>query len=142
MTSDRFWVKAASRLVSATSITIAANVGVIIGIVFLAIEIRGNTIATEAASLQIAAELDQSFLLQIGSDEKVARLWQTYVNTPNVLTDEQRARAELLFAALVRRLESILLQYELGALSEDGWKARQRLFEGIANTPGYAVYRE
>ena len=38
----------------------------IIGIIFLGIEIRGNTIATEAANLQIATELDQSFLLEIG----------------------------------------------------------------------------
>ena len=114
----------------------------IIGIIFLGIEIRGNTIATEAANLQIATELDQSFLLEIGSDTEVSRVWDTYLTAPDSLTAAERAQGTFLFAALVRRLENVLLQYELGALSEDGWQSRQALFEGMANMPGYAVFRE
>jgi len=124
------------------SIAIVANIGVIIGIVFLGIEIRGNTIATEATSLQLAAELDQSFLIAVGSDVEVTRVWTTYVGAPDTLTDAERAQGTILFAALIRRLENMLLQHRSGALSEDGWQSRQSLFRGIASTPGYAVYRE
>ena len=126
----------------AQSITIAANIGVIIGIVFLGVEIHGNTIATEAASLQIAAELDQSFLIEVGSDIETSRVWTTYVSAPSTLTDAERGQGTLLFGALVRRLENVRLQYESGALSEDGWQSRQALFVGIAGTPGYAEFRK
>lgn len=126
----------------AGSISIAANIGVIVGIVFLAVEIRNNTIAIEAASIQISAELDQSFLIEIGSDKEASRIWSTYYSAPSTLTDAERLQGSLLFAALIRRLENTLLQYELGALSEDGWKSRQPLFEGVANSPGYAAFRE
>ena len=114
----------------------------IIGIAFLGLEIRGNTIATEAANLQIATELDQSFLMVIGSDSEVSRVWATYLFAPETLSAAEQEQGIFLFAALVRRLENVLLQYELGALSEDGWRSRQALFEGMANTPGYAVFRE
>ena len=124
------------------SIAIAANIGVIIGIAFLGVEIRGSTVATQAASLHTASELDQSFLIEIGSDAELSRIWTAYVGEPEALTDDEKTQATFLFAALMRRLENILLQYELGALSEDGWQSRRGLFAGIANTPGFAVFRQ
>lgn len=126
----------------AQSITVAANVGVIIGIVFLAIEIRSNTIATEAASIQLSTDLDQSFLMEVGSDKETARVWTTYIGAPVSLSDAERAQGTLLFAAVIRRLENTMLLYELGAISEDGWNSRRPLFVGVANSPGFATYRE
>lgn len=124
------------------SVAIAANICVIIGILFLGIEIRGNTVATQATNIQIASEMDQSFLIELGSDSELSRIWTTFLRDPSILTDAERTQAAYLFAALVRRLENILLQYDLGALSEDGWKSRQALFTGIASAPGYTVFRK
>jgi len=123
-------------------VTVAANIGVIVGIIFLGVEIRGNTMATQAANIQFAAEMDQSSLISIGSNSEVSRIWSAYLSAPETLTDAERIQGNYIFAALVRRLENVLLQYELGTLSEEGWQSRQALFEGMASTPGYAVYRK
>ena len=59
------------------SIGILANIGVIAGIVFLGIEIRDSTRATQAASIQSASELDHEFLMRVGEDPDLAKLWST-----------------------------------------------------------------
>ncbi len=44
--------------------------------------------------------------------------------------------------SLIRRLENMYLQKNLGPLSEEGWKSRQALFTGIARSPGYSAFLE
>jgi large-conductance mechanosensitive channel len=51
-----------------------ANIGVIAGILFLAIEIRASTRATQASSIQTATALDQEHLLLVGADPDLAKL--------------------------------------------------------------------
>ena len=59
-------------------LALAANIGVIAGIIFLAFEIRVNTRSTQAASIQAASALDQEHLLLIGSNLELAKLWEAY----------------------------------------------------------------
>jgi hypothetical protein len=120
---------------------------VVAGIVFLAVEIQQNTemlqsqvIETQAVSIQAATTLDQDFLLVIGSDPVTAKMWSTYLRSPDTLAEDQLIQGSYLMASLLRRLESIYLQKRLGSLSEEGWMSRQPLFIGIARSPGYATY--
>ena len=122
--------------------TILANVGVIAGIAFLAVEIRDGTRATQAASIQTASALDQEFLLHIAGDPETARIWLSYLESPQALSDEEKLQGGFLFAALIRRLENIYLQNQLGAMSEEGWQSRQDLFIGMATSPGYLAFLE
>ena len=55
------------------AISILANVGVIVGIGFLALEIRQNTNAVETAALQGMLDVSANFLLEIGTDREHAQ---------------------------------------------------------------------
>ena len=130
------------------TIGILANVGVIAGIVFLAVELRQNNellatqiTATQAASAVTVSALDQEFLLTIGGDPVTAKLWATYLDTPEVLPEDQWLQGGFLMATVVRRLENLYLQRQLGSLSEEGWESRQQLFS-IVRSPGFAAYLE
>ena len=122
------------------AIGIVANLGVIAGIIFLAVEIRGATRATQAESGQTASALDQEFLLHVASDAETSQLWITYLRMPETLSTEEKIQGGFLFAAIIRRLENVYLQYQLGALSEESWQSRQALFVGMATSPGYTTF--
>jgi len=128
-------------------LTLGANIGVVIGIIFLALELQQNNELlqsqaqeTQALSIQAATTLDQDFLLLIGSDPALAQTWNTYLRAPDTLSKDQWLQGSYLMAALLRRLESVYIQKRLGSLSEEGWRSRQALFIGIARSPGYSAY--
>ena len=130
-------------------LTLGANIGVLIGIIFLAFELQQNNELlqsqaqeTQALSIQAATTLDQDFLLLIGSDPALAQTWNTYLRAPDTLPKDQWLQGSYLMAALLRRLESVYIQKRLGSLSEEGWRSRQPLFIGIARSPGYSAYLE
>jgi len=101
------------------TINTLANLGVIAGIIFLAIEIRASTRATQAASIQAASALDQEHLLMLGSDRELTKLWETYSYFPDTLPEDERVQGHYLLAALIRRLENVYLLNNMGALSEE-----------------------
>ena len=127
-------ISAVGEIVSATT--------VVVTLIYLAIQIRHSTKATQAVSIQTASALDQDFLLAVGADPTTAHTWTKYLTAPQTLTDDERLQGAFLLGAVMRRLENIYLQKQLGSLSEEGWVSRQSLFVGIARSPGYLVYLE
>ena len=130
-------------------LTLLTNVAVVAGIVFLAIELQQNNELMQsqvkemqAVSIQAATTSDQDFLLVIGADPVTAKMWSTYLRTPETLTEDQLIQGSYLMGSLLRRLESIYLQKRLGSLPEEGWVSRQPLFNGIAHSRGYEFYLE
>lgn len=122
------------------TINTLANIGVIAGIVFLAIEIRESTRATQAASIQAASALDQEQLLLMGADGDLARLWEGYLMAPESLSEDQRRQGRYLLAATIRRLENIYLLDQMGALSAGSWESRQGLLINIAGSRGFSEF--
>lgn len=119
---------------------IVGAIAVVVTLIYLAVQIRRGTSATQAASVQAAAALDHEFLMAVGSDPVTARLWATYLSAPQTLPVDQAMQGHLLMASLLRRLENIRIQMQLGTLSQDGWLSRQSMFNVIANSPGYSAF--
>ncbi len=113
---------------------------VVMTLIYLAVQVRQSTNATQAISIQTASSLDQEFLLALGTDQETAALWASYLAAPEALTEEQRLQSSYLTASFVRRLENVYIQHRLGALSADGWESRRSMFNGIARSAGYADY--
>ena len=119
---------------------IVGAIAVVVTLIYLAAQIRRGTSATQAASVQAAAALDHEFLMAIGSDPVTAKLWATYLSAPQTLPVDQAMQGHLLMASLLRRLENIRIQMQLGTLSQDGWLSRQSMFNVIANSQGYSAF--
>ncbi len=115
-------------------------IAVVATLIYLAVQIRRGTSATQAASVQAAAALDHEFLMTVGSDPITAQLWATYLSAPQTLPVDQAIQGHLLMASLLRRLENVRIQMQLGTLSEDGWQSRQSMFNVIASSPGYSAF--
>jgi len=119
---------------------IVSAAAVVITLIYLAVQVRQGTKATQAVSIQTASAQDQDFLLTVGADPLTARMWTKYLTDPDSLSDDEKMQGALLLGAVMRRLENIYLQKCLGSISEEGWQSRQSLFLGIAQSPGYSVY--
>ncbi len=131
------------------TVSILANLGVVVGIVFLGMEVRQNNellatqvTATQAVSIQTASALDQEFLLAVAADPVTVQMWATYLTAPETLPPEQRLQGAYLITSVVRRLENVDLQRRLGSLSKEGWESRQALFIGIARSRGFSDFLE
>ena len=121
---------------------IVGAIAVVATLIYLAVQIRRGTKATQAASVQAAAALDHEFLLALGSDSAIAKVWATYLSAPETLAHDQELQARYLMLSLLRRLENIRIQNQLGTLSQEGWQSRQSLFDVVARSRGYASLME
>jgi hypothetical protein len=119
---------------------IVGATAVVVTLIYLAVQVRRGTSATQAASIQAAAALDHEFLMTLGLDPVTAKLWASYLAAPGSLPDDQKMQGHLLMASLLRRLENIRIQNQLGTLSHEGWQSRQAMFVVIARSPGYAIF--
>ena len=115
---------------------------VVVTLIYLAVQIREGTRATQGVSLQTAAALDQEFLLIMGANPVTASMWPKYLTAPETLPEEQRHQGAFLMTSIARRLENIYLQRSLGTLSSEGWASRQSLFAGVARSAGYTAFLE
>lgn len=97
---------------------VAANIGVLAGIIFLTIEVSQNTIATKSeASLAIKVALADSIAEPTTNSRLLDTVYKTY-------RDEELSPKEYLLASffnhsILTKMEAALQQYELGVLDEN-----------------------
>ena len=126
---------------------IVGAAAVVVTLIYVAVQLRHTTEATQAArratqaaSFQAASALDQDFLLTVGKDPATAQLWVAYLTAPETLSADQELQANLLFVSFLRRLENLYFQNRLGTLSDEGWQSRKGMFTAIARSRGYSFF--
>jgi len=78
------------------------SVAIVVTLIILVVEVRGNTAAIQAQTIQTAAALDQEFLVTVGADPVTAQTWATYLSAPDTLSEAQNLQGAFLFASVVR----------------------------------------
>lgn len=118
---------------------IIGALAVVVTLIYLAGQVRQATRATQAANFQAASALEQEFLLVLGQDAATARTWTTYMFAdPVTLPEDERMQAAFLMGSLLRRLENVYHQHELGTITDDAWSARQGMFVAVAQSRAFA----
>lgn len=108
------------------TITIAANAGVIVGIVFLALEIRQNTSAVQASTLQSFTDSSQVYLMDLAADPDLLRVLVEGGNDPSQLDEIEQVQAALVVRRIWGRARSAYLQWQRGSLSDVDWEIFER----------------
>jgi hypothetical protein len=122
---------------------VIGSIGVIISLVFVGLQIRKNTIASESATYQASVGYDIQMLMALSSDPEQAKIFNSYtwVAEATNLSDDDIVRAEYQMTALLRHLENLYLQHKLGMLSDEIWRTRQALLDAIVMSPGYERFQ-
>lgn len=139
------------------AVELAGLIGVIASLAFVGLEIRQNTRAVRAATIQAVSDQAMDLTLSLANDEHFPRLVTLMVEDGVVRADLSREDARRLIFVVVagmRRMENVYLQVEAGILDEGAlgrttvgfyrnpfvrelWAATREDYD-----PGFAVYWE
>lgn len=116
-------------------ISVLANIGVIAGILFLAFEIRQNTVISRGAAVQSIAEQVNDWQIEMASNENWIRI-QTFLNgggTYSELSAEDQVRYLYVVTPTIRIMENRYRQVRLGIIDA----SELEVGGGKANTHWY-----
>ncbi len=116
---------------------ITASAGVIIGIVFLIIEISQNTTATEnEAVFALQSAISESVLIAATNDELFNVMSKIYENRE--LDHQEAFRAAIYFSSTMALFEYAHSQYEAGLISEELLKSYEDDILLFTNSTGFS----
>ena len=103
----------------------AGAVAVLLGLIFVGLELRQNTAAVRAQTRQQLTDASSEFLLALATTD-LGELWGRFMEG-DALTDREMNRVGPALVAAVRNLENVYLQYREGVIDESallsyGWK--------------------
>ncbi len=117
-------------------LALLANIGVLLGIVFLAIEIRNSS---DAVTAQIRDSIADGFIvlnMAIINDPQVGANWVIGLNKPDRLSDTEAIRFSMHMRALFNQFIRVHALYRTGLLEESEWALYAREAATIMSSPG------
>jgi len=97
--------------------------GVVLGLVFVGVEIRANTAAIQGATLQGISDQSMNLQMQFATDEHLVRLMPQIIGDsilPSDLSEEDQYRALVAYLSIVRVAENRFQQAGLGTVPYEG----------------------
>ena len=104
------------------SITILANIGVIVGIAFLAIEINGNTAAVRAQELAVTESITRERQMLLATNPSLRSLLIKSLYSPSELTTDDLLGITAYLMARVETLRQSRRSFVAGTISEEDWE--------------------
>jgi hypothetical protein len=103
-----------------TLVDLVGTAGVVLGLVFVGLELRNNTEAVKAATFQNLTDISNTYIMQIAADPELARIQgAARAGGLRALTPADSTRYEQLQRAFWVRMQNVFSQYARGTLSED-----------------------
>ena len=94
---------------------------VLIGLIFVGIEIRQNTAAVQAATMQGLTDASQEFMLLLGSDAELAEIEQKGRYAPDQLNEIESLQYFFFMRARWMRYQNAFFQYQRGTIGDEDW---------------------
>ena len=121
---------------------VLTNLGVLIGIVFLAIEIRHASDTAQAQMADAAVAGHNELNLAVISDPQVARVLVVGLYEPDNLSDAEAVQFAAWIRARVNQELRLRRMHQLGFLSAEDRLDELKQVAGFLSTPGGALFLE
>jgi len=119
---------------------IIGALAIIISLIFVGAQIKGNTKATRAATANdIHSEISEWYL-QVGNSAQSSTLMLKYVTNPDSLTMEEKYQGTLFIHSLVLKLQNSFYLSKQGMLDEHISNSVVSALKVTKNTPGFEFY--
>ena len=123
-------------------LTVGANVGVLVGLIFVGLEVRNSTDAVSAQTADSVADGYNTVNLAAIADPAMARLLHVGIEHPERLTDLEAYRFSLLIRSYFNQYHRVHRLYQLGLVSEEEWAEYAVEIGGFMSTPGVTLFVE
>lgn len=117
------------------TITVLANVGVIVGIIFLVLELQQNNQQLELQSYQAWVDANMQINAQMSDPERSKILALGYVD-PKDLSQETFIAFAMINTSVMQMAQSTNFLYESGSLSPALWESEMNRAAAILSLPG------
>ena len=107
-------------------VELAGAAAVLFGLIFIGLELRQNTAAVEAATLQSLTDASVDYVTTLASDPELTRIWLTGARAPESLNEIEAGQLHFLIRGQWLRFQNSFLQWKRGTLSDEDWT----LYEG------------
>ncbi len=94
---------------------------VLIGLIFVGIEIRQNTAAIQAATMQGLTDASQEYMLLLASDSELAEIVRKGRNAPDQLNEKESLQFFYFMRAKWMRYQNAFFQYQRGTIGDEDW---------------------
>lgn len=101
---------------------LAGATAVLLGLVFVGLELRQNTAAIQAATMQSMVDSSEAYLLLMASDPELNEIWRKGTNDLNSLSEDESSRLFFLIRAQWLRFQNAFQQWQRGTLSDGDWE--------------------
>ena len=125
-----------------TWLTLGANIGVIVTLLFLAFEINQSTKATEAAASNSVVDGFNSLNMSVISDPQVARTFIVGLHEPEALSDVEAVQFAMWMRSFVNQHIRLQRLAKLRLYSEAARLPDLQQLAGMLSTPGGRLYLE
>lgn len=98
------------------------GLAVLIGLIFVGFELKQNTEAVQASTLQNLTDESQEYLLLLAEDEDLNRIFrQAVTEGADSLNESDASRLVFLYRAQWIRMQNAFLQWQRGTLDDEDW---------------------
>jgi len=98
---------------------------VLLGLVFVGLELRQNTYAVEAATFQSLTDASNDFIMTIASDAELNRIYASGLADVNSLTSDEYQRFFMTARSFWVRMQNVYSQWQRGTLNDGDWRLYQ-----------------
>ena len=115
-------------------------IGVIVSLVYLAIQVRSNTAAIRAGTTQDVTNRASEISQSISLDPSATEILYVGLRDPDALSDEQQRRFGGMLLAIFRAYENVEYQFRRGFLDGGEWSGLSNNLRSIAIQPGFVIW--
>lgn len=118
---------------------VVSGIAVVLSLVYLAIQVRGNTKATKANAFQgvIRSEMELAAILI-----ENAAVWDKVLKGEPIAEGEETRIAIILYNMFMLDTLRRYRQYSVGYLEAEAWKARRQTLPAIVSLPIFSIWRK
>lgn len=117
-----------------------AAIGVIVSLIYLAVQIQQNTNVLRASSYRDVANGATEFQMLIAQNENLARIYLKGVENPNQLTPEEQTQFGMYLGMYFAKFDTALELYQRGMIDEEVMTPYTRFMLYMLKLPGVADY--
>lgn len=121
---------------------IAGAIGVIVTLIYLAVQLRQNTRASHATAVQNSMENSARFSELVSADSDLGRTFWLGLSNPEELNADEMRRFVSILNVFMRRESVAYYLFKAGTMPKELWAARVTALTGALNQPGLKVYLE
>ena len=116
------------------------GMGVIITVIYLAIQVKRNTESNQATAYQAVVASLSDWSMSLGLNENMTRIVAVGAADRNALNDGEKDQFNMVFTSLIRHFENVHFQHVSGAITKDQWEGWESRIRGTFASPGVSEF--